>query len=128
MAISALGSMGSWAGTMLRPYSTGTGASKVTNEAMVYNNKGTRAGRVSFADLGNTPSQRRTQALLRRTPHFKGYVTVVTACTVDSGRLAARSVMADAFTHSGIQNHTCNGVPLIRQVRLPEALMMVRRA
>ena len=95
-ASDSAGALGGWAGTNYA-LTTGTGASKVTNEAVVYNNKG--PGRTVLFSSRNTVET----ADVGTAPNFtaiKGSVTVVAA------NLA--KVMADAFTHPGQQNHAVN--------------------
>jgi hypothetical protein len=78
------GALGGWAGTNYA-LTTGTGASKITNEAVVYTNKGP-ARSVSFADAGHAVDTSGAN---------EGYLTTVVAA----------NAMATAFTHSGTQTH-----------------------
>ena len=97
------GALGSWNGTNYAHTDTGT---KVVNAAVVYTNKGP-GKTVSFADRGNNLAS----ANVGSAPGFtaiKGYLTVAEAGTLDSGAALAK-IMADAFTHSGTQNHAVNG-------------------
>ena len=84
------GSLGSWAGTSYA-LTTGTGATKVTNEAVVYNNKGPGRSR-SFSALGYTV------ATADSTDDFKDYITL------DEKNDLPR-IGGNAFTHSGTQQH-----------------------
>ena len=90
------GSLDGWSGTDYA-LSTGTGATKVTNEARVYINQGAPRS-VSFATAGYTVATETTGTAI------KGYVEVVTSGSVNTG-FAIGDVMANAFTHSGIQTH-----------------------
>ena len=81
------GSLGGWMGTHYA-HTAGTGASKVSNAAVVYDNKGP-GKRVAFADAGHT--------IITTDGPTKGMVLVETADLAN--------VMADAFTHSGTQSH-----------------------
>ncbi len=85
------GALGSWMGTDYA-LTTGTGASKVTNEARVYNNKGP-GKTVSLAAAGITVHTAATAG-----DDIKGYYTVDE--TADLAK-----IMGAAFTHSGTQNH-----------------------
>ena len=97
------GSLDGWAGTNYAHTNTGT---KVVNAAVVYNNKGPGRTR-SYAQRGNILH---TAANVGTAPAYtaiRGYLTVAEAGTIDSGANIMR-VMADAFTHSGLQNHATN--------------------
>ena len=87
------GSLGSWAGTMYS-HTQGSGPSKITNEAVVYNNRGAHAG----------PSRPFAEAYAIDTgatvPANRGYH----ALTLDAATYGR--VRGDAFTHSGIQTHS----------------------
>ena len=85
------GALGSWNGTDYA-HSAGTGDAKVTNEARVYTNKGP-GKQVSFTVAGHTVATETAGE------DFKGYVTL------DESADFVR-IMGDAFTHSGIQNHS----------------------
>ena len=90
----AAGSLGSWAGTDYA-LTTGTGDTKLTNEARVYINRG--AGKsVAFAD--GLPSG---VSIITTDGATKGYISVAT----DSEAALAR-IMAPAFNHSGTQTHS----------------------
>ncbi len=102
------GSLGGWAGAK---YAHTDATTKVVNEARVYNNKGP-GKRQAFADAlpdgvtiadanagGAVPAQ-----VSDLTTAIKGYIPVASGGSVTTG-LDINKVMADAFTHSGIQNH-----------------------
>ena len=92
----SVGSLGSWAGTMYS-HTIGTGPNKVTNEAVVYNNRGAHAG----------PSRPFTEVygpIITSGP-TRGYVQVATADAATTG-FAFAAIRAEAFTHSGVQTHT----------------------
>ena len=89
----AAGALGSWNGTMYS-HSEGTGAAKVSNDAVVYTNRGT-GKYLSFADAGMTV----------HTATSAGSDDLVGYYTVDETADLAK-IMADAFTHSGTQTHT----------------------
>ena len=96
------GALGSWSGTN---YGHTNAETKVENAAVVYNNKG--PGRTqSFADRGNVLQTANAGSVPAFTA-IKGYLNVAAGGTVDSGADFMR-VMADAFTHSGTQNHATN--------------------
>ena len=82
------GSLGGWAGTNYA-LTTGTGATKLTNEARVYSNKGMGKS-VAFAD--GLPEG----VTVQTSGESKGYITTVTPA----------NVTGTAFTHSGTQTHT----------------------
>ena len=82
--------LGSWAGTN---YAHTSAETKVENAAVVYNNKGPGRTR-SFTQLGYTV------ATATAGDDLKGYVTLTATDAPTLGR-----IMADAFTHSGTQNH-----------------------
>jgi|GEM_PF-624125 len=88
------GALGSWNGTDYAR-STGTGSSKVTNEARVYTNKGP-ARSIPFTDAGNT-------IIAPGNPNAGSVELVNAGSTVQGIDLA--DVMAAAFEHSGRQTH-----------------------
>ena len=88
------GSLGGWAGTH---YADTNATTKVVNAAVVYNNKGAGRSR-SFAEAGYTVATETSGTAI------KGYLLVVNTGTVVTN-LDIMDVMADAFTHSGQQNH-----------------------
>ncbi len=88
------GSLGSWMG-MDYALTTGTGDTKVTNEARVYNNKGP-GKRVAFARAGYT--------VIAAGNDNAGSVLLVTAGTTETGIDLAK-VAVTAFSHSGTQTH-----------------------
>ena len=79
-------------------FSSGTGTSKVTYEALVYDNKDPDT-RVTFAKAGYTV------ATSTSGDNITGYVFVVDGGTVQTGFDIA-DVMATAFTHSGTLTHS----------------------
>ncbi len=92
----SVGSLGSWAGTMYS-HTMGSGPSKITNEAVAYNNRGAHAG----------PSRLFTEAygpIITSGP-TRGYAEVVTGGSPAAG-FALAAIRAEAFTHSGVQAHT----------------------
>ena len=95
------GALGSWNGTHYAS-TTGTGASKVTNAAVVYNNRGPGRSQ-SFAAAEIT-----VQPGTATTPHIPGYVTLENVSIPDNVHLAR--IMAAAFTHSGNQDHAYDAV------------------
>ena len=97
------GSLDGWAGTSYAHTNAGT---KVVNEAVVYTNRGPGAT-VSFAKRGNNLADANEGTAPAFTA-IKGSLTVVTTGTIHSAAHITR-VMADAFTHSGTQNHALNG-------------------
>ena len=85
----SVGSLGSWAGTMYS-HTMGSGPNKVTNQAVVYTNRGAHAGPSrSFTDVYSP--------LLTAAP-TRGYFSVDNTAHV-------RLIRAEAFAHSGQQNH-----------------------
>ena len=86
------GSLGDWAGTNYA-LTSGTGDSKVTNEARVYTNQGA-ADTEPFGDVHTVGAADATGA------DRPGYVTLDATNAVTLGR-----IMAALFTHSGTQNH-----------------------
>ena len=85
----SVGSLGTWAGTMYS-HTQGSGPSKITNEAVVYTNRGAHAGPSRpFAEMYAVE----TSGALR------GYFALTPA---DHASL----IRGDAFDHSGRQSHT----------------------
>ena len=84
------GSLGGWAGTMYSRV-TGSGPTKITNEAVVYSNRGAHAGpsRV-FTDVYSP---------ILTTGATRGYFAVDNTAHLSL-------IRADAFTHSGVQTHS----------------------
>ena len=90
------GSLGTWAGTMYS-HTQGSGPSKITNEAVVYTNRGAHAGPSRpFAEVYD---------VITASGPTRGYTLLVTSGTFETG-LSNTAVSADAFTHSGVQTHT----------------------
>ena len=99
MAGASAGAMGSWNGMDYMHTNTGT---KVVNEARVYTNKGP-VKTVPFVDNGNVLAT----ASAGTAPNYtaiKDYLTVASAGSLDNGASYAK-VMADDFTHPGMQDH-----------------------
>ena len=79
---------------------TGTGTSKLTNEARVYTNQGPGELK-SFTELSAAGDAGYT---IIATGADKGYVSLVAAGTVETG-VDLKHIMAATFEHSGTQNH-----------------------
>ena len=86
------GSLGSWMG-MDYARTTGTGASKLTNEARVYTNQGAPKS-VTFAKAGYTVATATSGA------DIDGYLTLDVSDAATLGR-----ILGATFTHSGTQTH-----------------------
>ncbi len=94
----SVGSLGTWAGTMYS-HTMGTGPSKITNEAVVYTNRGAHAG----------PSRPFSEVydVITAAGPTRGYTLIVSTGTFETG-LSNTAVSADAFTHSGVQIHSAS--------------------
>ena len=92
----SVASLGSWAGTMYS-HTQGSGPTKITNEAVVYTNRGAYAGPSrAFADVYD---------IITTPGPTRGHATIVSTGTPGADTPINR-VRADAFTHSGIQTHS----------------------
>ena len=101
------GALGSWDG-MNYALSTGTGDTKVTNEARVYTNKGPGESQ-PFADAGYT-------IIAADAAANASSVLLVSGGTAESG-IDLTDVMATAFEHQGTRNHPIPSNNLALKVR-----------